>query len=95
MSAIDVRRQIREPEAAPDSRACLQRLCGSAATLVFAAPVPDIMAGSTNGPRNWYPTLMSPNEPSDEVTGRTGFLYYAEFLGDGTARHYMHRQRSR
>jgi hypothetical protein len=64
----------------------------SMATLVLAAPVPDAMAGSTNGPRNWYPTLMSPNEPSDEVTGRTGFLYYAKFLGDGTSHHYMYRQ---
>jgi hypothetical protein len=64
----------------------------SAATLVFAAPVPDASAGSTNGPRNWYPTLMSPDEPSDEVTDRTGFLYYAKFLGDGTSHHYMYRQ---
>jgi hypothetical protein len=64
----------------------------SAATLVFAAPAPDATAGSTNGPRNWYPTLLSPLESSDEVTGQTGFLYYAKFLGDGTSHHYMYRQ---
>jgi hypothetical protein len=64
----------------------------SAATFVLPAPVPDAMAGSTNGPRNRYPTLMSPDEPSDEVTDRTGFLYYAKFLGDGTSHHFMYRQ---
>jgi len=64
----------------------------STAVLVLAAPVPDAQAGSTNGPRNWYPTLMSPDEPSDEETDRTGFLYYAKFLGDGTSHHYMYRQ---
>jgi hypothetical protein len=64
----------------------------SAASLVLAATVPDAMAGSTNGPRNWYPTLMSPDQPSDEITDRTGFLYYAKFLGDGTSHHYMYRQ---
>ena len=64
----------------------------SAATLAFAAPIPDATAGSQNGPRNWDPTLMSPSEPSDEVTGQSGFLYYAKFLGDGTSHHYMYRQ---
>jgi hypothetical protein len=64
----------------------------STATIAFAAPAPDATAGSTNGPRNWYPTLMSPSEPSDEVTGQTGFLYYAKFFGDGTSHHYLYRQ---
>jgi hypothetical protein len=64
----------------------------SAATLAFPAPEPDASAGTANGPRNWYPTLMTPSEPADQITGQTGFLYYAKFLGDGTSHHYMYRQ---
>jgi hypothetical protein len=59
--------------------------------VVLPAPVPDSTATSSDV-RNWYPTLVSPNEPSDELTGQTGYLYYAKFSGDGTAHHYMYRQ---
>jgi len=59
--------------------------------VALPAPFPDATASSSNV-RNWYPTLVSPNEPSDEVTGKSGYLYYAKFLGDGTAHHYMYRQ---
>jgi hypothetical protein len=59
--------------------------------VALPAPFPDATA-TTSDPRNWYPTLVSTNEPSDEVTGQTGYLYYAKFLGDGTANHYMYRQ---
>jgi hypothetical protein len=64
----------------------------SAATIALAAPEPDSMAGNSNGPRNWHPTLVSPNEPSSELSAQTGFLYYDKFLGDGTENHYMYRR---
>jgi hypothetical protein len=63
----------------------------SAGQLVLPAPAPDSTVTSS-GPHNWYPTLVSPNESSDRLTGRTGYLYYAKFLGDGTAHHYLYRQ---
>jgi hypothetical protein len=56
------------------------------------APEPDATAGVNNGPRNWYPTFISTNEPSDQITSQTGFVYYAKFLGDGTSFHYMYRR---
>lgn len=47
----------------------------------------------TNGQvHDWDPTLVTPGEASDEVTGQTGYLYYAKFLGDNTSHHYMYRQ---
>jgi len=61
----------------------------TAGQVVLPAPVPDITSA---GPRNWYPTLVSPSESSDQSTGQTGYLYYAKFLGDGTANHFMYRQ---
>jgi hypothetical protein len=66
-------------------------LTWSKGIVALPAPYPDAHATSKN-PRNWDPTLVSPNEPSDLITGRTGYLYYAKFLGDGTAHHYMYRQ---
>jgi hypothetical protein len=63
----------------------------SKGVVALAAPFPDAKATSAN-PRNWYPTLLSPGESSDEVTDRTGYLYYAKFLGDKTAHHSMYRQ---
>ncbi len=59
--------------------------------VALPAPVPDGTATS-HDVKNWYPTLVSPNEPSDEVTGQSGYLYYAKFSGDGTSDHYMYRQ---
>lgn len=64
----------------------------SSARVALAAPIPDAMAGSTNGARNWYPTLITPSLPSNEETGATGYLYYAKFLGDGTPHHFLYRQ---
>ncbi len=63
----------------------------SKGVVALPAPYPDAKATNAN-PRNWDPTLVSPSEPSDEITRRTGYLYYAKFLGDGTAHHYLHRQ---
>ena len=61
---------------------------------IVAVPAPesDVTAGSQNGPRNWYPTFISTNEPSDQLTSQTGFVYYAKFLGDGTSFHSMSRR---
>ena len=56
---------------------------GLLATIALPAPESDVTAGSTNGPRNWYPTLISPALASDELTGQTGYLYYGKFTGDG------------
>jgi hypothetical protein len=64
----------------------------SAGQVLLAAPVPDATVSTTAGPHNWYPTLISPSESSDQSTGQMGYLYYAKFLGDGTANHYMYRQ---
>jgi hypothetical protein len=58
--------------------------------VALPAPYPDSKATSAN-PKNWYPTLLSPSESSDEITGQTGYLYFAKFLGDGTAHHYLYR----
>jgi len=41
---------------------------------------------------DWYPTIVSPSEPSEEFSAQTGYLYYAKFLGDGTSHHYMYRR---
>lgn len=41
---------------------------------------------------DWYPTLISPSTLSDRCTSQTGYVYYAKFLGDGTAHHYLYRQ---
>jgi len=64
----------------------------SASSLVFPAPTPDAAAGTSGGPRNWYPTLISPSEPADQLTAATGYLYYANFPGNGTADHSLDRQ---
>jgi len=59
--------------------------------VALAAPVPDSTATNSDV-KNWYPTLVSPSQPSDELTAQSGFLYYAKFLGDGTSDHYLYRQ---
>ena len=60
--------------------------------LAVPAPEPDTTAGTQNGPRNWYPTFITTNEPSDQITSQTGYLYYAKFLGGGTSFHSMYRR---
>ena len=58
--------------------------------LVLAAPVPDSTVTPGSSPFNWYPTIVSPG-PSDQLSGQTGFLYYAKSTGTG-AQHMMYRQ---
>jgi hypothetical protein len=60
--------------------------------VVLPAPAPDAAAATTGGPRNWYPTLVSSTEPTDETTNQSGYVYYAKFPGNGTADHSLYRQ---
>jgi hypothetical protein len=60
--------------------------------VVLPAPVPDAAAAMDGGPRNWYPTLVSPSESSDETTGQSGYVYYAVFPGNGSSDHSLYRQ---
>jgi hypothetical protein len=60
--------------------------------VVLPAPTPDAAAATVGGPRNWYPTLVTSCEPSDEITGQSGYLYYAKFPGDGNSDHSLYRQ---
>ena len=63
----------------------------SSGILVLPAPAPDstVVLGST--PFNWYPTIVSPSQASDQLSGQTGFLYYAKSNGT-TSQHVMYRQ---
>lgn len=38
-----------------------------------------------------YPSFLSPDEPSDQLTGQTGYIYYAK-NAPGNTRHVMHRR---
>jgi hypothetical protein len=58
--------------------------------LALAAPVPDSTVTPASSPFNWYPTIVSPG-PSDQVSGQTGFLYYAKSTGM-SSQHGMYRQ---
>lgn len=58
--------------------------------VVLPAPAP--AAANAGGPRNWYPTLVTPSGPSDETTGQSGYLYYAKFAGNGSSDHSLYRQ---
>lgn len=64
----------------------------SAGRVIVPAPVPDATVTPSTEPFNWYPTLVTPADSSDEVTGQAGYLYYAKGLGDGTAHHFMYRR---
>ena len=63
----------------------------SAGTVVLPSQFPDDSITNSEV-HDWYPTLISPSTLSDRCTSQTGYVYYAKFLGDGTAHHYMYRQ---
>ena len=63
----------------------------SAGTVVLPSQYPDDSITDSEV-HDWYPTLISPSTLADRCTSRTGYVYYAKFLGDGTAHHYMYRQ---
>jgi hypothetical protein len=64
----------------------------SAGQVILPAPVPDSTVTPSTEPYNWYPTLVSVDQPSEETTSQTGYLYYAKGLGDGNSYHYMYRR---
>ena len=64
----------------------------TAGKVILSAPVPDATVTASTAPYNWYPTLMSPDQPSETITDKTGYLYYAKGANDGTSRHTMYRR---
>ena len=59
--------------------------------VILPAPVPDATVNTKTMPFNWYPTLVSKGEASDQRSDETGYLYYAKGSGDGND-HYMYRR---
>lgn len=60
-------------------------------TVVLPAPVPDATVNTKTMPFNWYPTIVSTDEPSDQTSDQTGYIYYAK--GDGSSNdHFMYRR---
>jgi hypothetical protein len=60
--------------------------------VILPAPVPDSTVTPSTEPYNWYPTLVSTDQISEEGTSQAGYLYYAKGLGDGNSYHYMYRR---
>ena len=60
--------------------------------VILAAPVPDSTVTPSTAPYNWYPTLVSTDQASEEATSQTGYLYYAKGLGAGNSFHNMVRR---
>ena len=60
--------------------------------VILPAPVPDAGVTPSTAPYNWYPTLVSPDEPSETITGKRGYLYYAKGANNGTSEHTMYRR---
>ncbi|HZY39084.1 MAG TPA: hypothetical protein VFE53_20650 [Mucilaginibacter sp.] len=67
-------------------------LSWSTGQVMLPAPVPDGTVTPSTAPYNWYPTLVSPDQPSETVTDQTGFLYYAKGANNGTSQHTMYRR---
>lgn len=62
--------------------------------VILKAPVPDsTVSFSTKPPSpfNWYPTIVSTDQPSDQTSDQTGFLYYAKGTGVNS-QHLMYRR---
>jgi hypothetical protein len=64
----------------------------STGQVILPAPVPDVTVTPTTAPYHWYPTLISPDQPSEATTSRSGFLYYAKGANDGTPHHTLYRR---
>jgi len=64
----------------------------TAGQVILPAPVPDATVTPSTAPYNWYPTLVSPDQPSEILTDNTGYLYYAKGANDGTSHHTMYRR---
>jgi hypothetical protein len=70
----------------------LDLLTWSAGQVVLPAPVPDGTVTPSTAPYNWYPTLLSLDQPAETTTDQTGYLYYAKGANDGTSDHTMYRR---
>jgi hypothetical protein len=64
----------------------------SAGQVVLPAPVPDSTVTPSTEPYNWYPTLVSTDQASEQATSQAGYLYYAKGLGAGNSYHYLYRR---
>jgi hypothetical protein len=64
----------------------------TAGKVILPAPVPDATVTASIAPYNWYPTLISPDQPSETITDKAGYLYYAKGANDGTSHHTMYRR---
>ena len=60
-------------------------------TVILPAPVPDATVNTSTMPFNWYPTIISTDQRSDQLSDQTGYLYYARGNGSGN-QHYMYRR---
>ena len=63
----------------------------SPGTVILQAPVPDSTVNTETMPFNWYPTIISTDESSDQTSDQTGYLYYAKGSGDSN-NHFMYRR---
>ena len=59
--------------------------------VILPAPVPDATVDTKTMPFNWYPTIVSMDQPSDQLSDQTGYLYYAKGSGDSN-NHFMYRR---
>ncbi|WP_461453112.1 hypothetical protein [Mucilaginibacter sp.] len=64
----------------------------TAGKVILPAPVPDATVTASTAPYNWYPTLISPDQPSETITDKAGYLYYAKGANNGTSYHTMYRR---
>ena len=64
----------------------------TAGKVILPAPVPDGTVTASTAPYNWYPTLISPDQPSETITDKAGYLYYAKGANNGTSYHTMYRR---
>ena len=60
--------------------------------VILPAPVQDAGVTPSTSPYNWYPTLISPDQPSETITDQRGYLYYAKGANNGTSEHTMYRR---
>ena len=60
-------------------------------TVILPAPVPDATVNTKTMPFNWYPTVVSTDQTSDQRSDQAGFVYYAKGNGDSN-NHFMYRR---
>lgn len=60
-------------------------------TVILPAPVPDATVNTKTMPFNWYPTIVSTDQLSDQISNQTGYVYYAKGSGDSN-NHFMYRR---